>query len=219
MKNICITGTNRGIGLALATEYSKDNNVFALCRHSSKELDGLPNTSVITDIDMNNSTSRHKAIEGMEEIDILILSAGILIDNQEDITAHETTIMEQIQTNAISPLIFAKMALPTLNKDAKIMLMTSRMGSQADNLSGGLDGYRMSKAALNTAGCNLAHELHDQGIAVFMIHPGYIKTDMTNHTGRNTTEEAATNIVKLLEKLTMENTGQFWHANAHQLPW
>ncbi len=219
MKVVCISGANRGIGLALTQQYSQTHEVIALCRKTTNELTSLPNTKVIENIDINDDKCRVRAMSELNKVDILILNAGILEPDQVDLELHEQSIQRQIQTNAISPLIMARLAIPKLAPQAKIMFMTSRMGSQEDNLSGKLDGYRMSKAALNTAGCNLAHELKDQEISVFLIHPGYIKTDMTHHQGRRTAEEAASNICKLLNNLTLDNTGQFWHSEAYQLPW
>ena len=219
MKTVCITGANRGIGLALAAEYAQTHQVIAVCRKSSEVLQNLPNTNIIEGIDINNHHCRESLVDTISNIDILILNAGILESDLPDISKHEHSIQQQIQTNAISPLILAKMCLSKLTPEAKIMFMTSRMGSQDDNLSGGLDGYRMSKAALNSAGCNLAHELQDQNTGVFLIHPGYIKTDMTRNQGRKSPNEAAQNIIKLLDQLSIENTGQFWHSEGYQLPW
>ena len=217
--NICITGTNRGIGFALAKKYCQDYHVYALCRKSSSNLSNLANTTIVEGFDINLSSARDTAVSQIKNIDILILNAGILHRDTDSIDALEQSITEQIQTNAISPFIFTKMALSKLNANAKIIFMTSRMGSIEDNLSGGLDGYRMSKTALNAAGCNLAHQLIDEGKSVFLVHPGYIQTDMTNNSGRNTAEEAANNIATLIDKLNIEHTGQFWHAEGHQLPW
>lgn len=217
--NICITGANRGIGLALSKCFAQSSTIYALCRKSSEALSLLDKTTVIEGFDINNNADRESALNALPSIDTLILNAGILHREQDSISSLETSIQQQIQTNAISPLIFAKMASNKLNKGAKIILISSRMGSIEDNLSGGLDGYRMSKSALNAGGCNLAHELYDRAVSVFIVHPGYIKTDMTHHSGRNTPEEAAENIYQLTHKLTFENTGQFWHADGHQLPW
>ena len=70
-------------------------------------------------------------------------------------------------------------------------IVTSRMGSMADNSSGGHYGYRMSKAAVNAAGVSLAQDLGERGIAVVLLHPGYVKTEMTHHRGSVDPEDAA----------------------------
>ncbi len=93
------------------------------------------------------------------------------------------------------------------------------MGSIADNGSGGSYGYRMSKAAVNAAGMSLARDLQGRQIAVALLHPGYVKTDMTGHSGHVTPEEAASMLLDRVDDLDMEHTGVFWHANGEELPW
>ena len=93
------------------------------------------------------------------------------------------------------------------------------MGSIADNTSGGRYGYRASKAALNAFGKSLAMDLKNEGIAVALLHPGYVKTRMVNFGGMITPEESATGLIARIEELNLENTGSFWHTNGEELPW
>jgi NAD(P)-dependent dehydrogenase (short-subunit alcohol dehydrogenase family) len=93
------------------------------------------------------------------------------------------------------------------------------MGSIGDNTSGGSYGYRMSKAALNAAGVSLAHDLRGRGVAVVLLHPGFVKTDMTHGSGNATAPEAARDLIKRIDELTLATTGRFLHANGEQLPW
>lgn len=220
MSRVCIVGANRGIGLALTQKYTlAEHDVIALCRQSSPELSAIKNIQIIESIDINHHDDRINATQSLKNIDILLVNAGILHSNNDDLPTHESLIQQQIQTNAISPLIFCYLAEQCLNPNAKIMLMTSRMGSMADNESGGLDGYRMSKAALNCAGKNLAQHYAHKSISVFLVHPGYVQTDMTNHSGHIAPNEAADHIFKLIAQLDHSQTGTFWHANGEPLPW
>jgi len=93
------------------------------------------------------------------------------------------------------------------------------MGSIGDNGSGGYYGYRMSKAALNAAGMSLARDLAPSGIAVAILHPGFVRTQMTEGSGNIDPDEAAAQLVDRLEALSLETTGTFWHANGQVLPW
>ena len=93
------------------------------------------------------------------------------------------------------------------------------MGSIGDNTSGGSYGYRMSKAALNAAGKSLAHDLAGRGISVAVLHPGYVRTDMTGRQGLIDVEEAASGLLQRIDELTPENSGTFWHSNGDVLPW
>ena len=83
------------------------------------------------------------------------------------------------EPDALGPLRVARSLLDRLGKGSKIGIITSRMGSMADNGSGGYYGYRASKAAVNAIGKSLAMDLAPRGIAVFLLHPGYVASDMT----------------------------------------
>ncbi|MEO1341628.1 MAG: SDR family NAD(P)-dependent oxidoreductase, partial [Cyanobacteria bacterium J06635_13] len=95
-----------------------------------------------------------------------------------------------------------------------------RMGSIEDNTSGGSYGYRMSKVALSMAGKSLSLDLQPQGIAVAILHPGLVKTRMTNFTDAGiTTETSVQGLLARIAALNLDNTGTFWHANGEILPW
>ena len=91
--------------------------------------------------------------------------------------------------------------------------------SIGDNGSGGYYGYRMSKAALNAAGMSLARDLRGAGVAVAILHPGPVRTDMTGGAGNIEPDDAAKQLVDRIDALKLETTGTFWHANGEVLPW
>ena len=121
--------------------------------------------------------------------------------------------------NALGPLRMTYAMLPFLNDGAKIAMMTSRMGSIGDNTSGSRYGYRMSKAALNIASVSLAYDLKPRGIAVGILHPGFVRTKMTGNNGFIDPDEAVTALLTRIDELTLDNSGTFWHSNGNVLPW
>ncbi|MCH8492230.1 MAG: SDR family oxidoreductase [Idiomarina sp.] len=218
--NVLITGANRGIGLQLAKQYAEQGaHVFAACRKASKELIDSKVT-IISGIDVTDPEAAEKLRNelGGTKIDILINNAGILTrENLESAPAKD--ILQQFTVNALAPLQLTLGMRAQLNSNAKVIMITSRMGSMSDNGSGGYYGYRMSKAALNAAGVSLARDLQSEGIAVALLHPGYVQTDMVNNTGDITAAEAATRLRQRIEELNLQNTGTFWHSNGEELPW
>merc|ERR1719317_1736143 len=100
-----------------------------------------------------------------------------------------------------------------------------QMGSNEDNTSGRRYGYRMSKAALNTFGKSLSVDLKDKGVAVAILHPGFVETDMTRPRGKAgvggviNTETSAEGLLQRMKELDMSNSGTFWHQNGEVLPW
>lgn len=223
MKNVVITGANRGIGFELAKLYAlKGYAVTGICRDTSVELEDIAD-QVISGIDLT-ATKAIEAVGSLVEqlidgpVHILINNAGIFSNETLD-DLNLARIRQQFEVNAIIPLQIAHALLPLMEEGSKIANITSRMGSMGDNSSGGYYGYRASKAALNAFGKSLAVDLKDRGIAVAQIHPGFVQTRMVNFQGEITPEQAASGIVARIAQLDMSNTGSFWHSNGQELPW
>ncbi|MGB1093051.1 MAG: SDR family NAD(P)-dependent oxidoreductase, partial [Oceanobacter sp.] len=128
-------------------------------------------------------------------------------------------IRYQFEVNSIAPLHMAEVLLPMMKEGSKIANITSRMGSMADNGSGGYYGYRASKAALNAFGKSMAMDLKSKGVAVALLHPGFVQTRMVNFSGDITAEQSAAGLLERIDHLSIENSGGFWHSNGQELPW
>ena len=220
MKTAVITGANRGIGLALAKEYlAQDWNVIAICRSASDELLATK-AKIISGIDVTDAGAV-ASLPGLlndTTIDLLINNAGIF-QNESLGSIDYSSIAQQFVVNAEAPLRVTETLLDQLAPNAKIAFITSRMGSIADNTSGAYYGYRMSKAALNAAAMSLTRDLKPRGIAIAILHPGYVQTAMVNFGGDITPNESARGLSQRIAELTLENSGGFWHSNGTQLPW
>ena len=220
MSTVLVTGSNRGIGFALCKEFkARGDAVIATCRKSSPELDAL-GVEIVAGVDGTSDESVAGLARRLAErrIDVLVLNAGILREDNLG-TLNLRTVGEQIAVNAIAPLRVAHELVSYLHAGSKIALITSRMGSIGDNGSGAYYGYRMSKAALNAMGVSLARDLHDRGVAVAVLHPGYVRTDMTGHAGNIDARDAARLLIARIDELTLKTSGSFWHANGERLPW
>ena len=216
-----ITGANRGIGLALATALkARGGTVLAACRSGSAALSRL-GVEVAEGIEVTDERGAERLARavGARDIDLLINNAGILIGGSSLDRFIPADIQKQFEVNALGPLRVTVALRARLRKGAKIGLITSRMGSIDDNSSGGEYGYRMSKAALNMAGKSLAIDLKSRGVAVALLHPGMVKTDMVGAYGQVEPAEAARGLLARLDELTLETSGGFWHANGQALPW
>jgi NAD(P)-dependent dehydrogenase (short-subunit alcohol dehydrogenase family) len=241
MATYLVTGANRGIGYEYCKQIqARGDEAIALCRHSSQALDELSQRTgmrIETGIDISDDSAIASLVQSLQQqpIDVLINNAGIYRQSRLD-DLNIDGIREQFEINAIAPLKLTQSLLPNLRQSAhsegaqakdvktkvapKIAMMTSRMGSIGDNTSGGSYGYRLSKVAVSMAGKSLAYDLKPQGIAVAILHPGLVSTDMTNFTSSGISPaDSVKGLLARIDELTLETTGTFWHANGDMLPW
>lgn len=215
-----VTGANRGIGLELVRQLeARGTSVVAVCRKSSPGLDALA-VRIESGCDLTQATAWSELAERLadEEIDLLVQNAGMLVaDSLGEVDP--AGVRAQFELNALAPLFLTRALAPRLRAGSKVALVTSRMGSMGDNGSGGYYGYRMSKAALNAAGVSLARDLAPRGVAVVILHPGAVRTDMTGGQGMIEAQESVRGLLQRIDELRLETTGRFLHQNGEVLPW
>ena len=220
MANVCITGANRGIGLEMARQFSeRGDHLVAACRAASEALRGL-GVEVVEGVDVtdDHSVGTLASALGGRRLDVLVNNAGILSrESLQDLDFDR--MRRQFEVNSLGPLRVTAALRENLGTGSKVAIVTSRMGSIEDNTSGGRYGYRMSKAAVNMAGRSLAHDLKEAGVALAILHPGFVRTDMTGQQGLVDPPESAAGLIARIDELTLESSGSFWHANGEALPW
>lgn len=220
VRTVVITGANRGIGLELVLNYINHGwNVYAVCRQASATLHAS-GAYVVANVDISQPDAVENLRHRLEhvDIDILIHNASIL-HNEQFGNLDYGLAEQQFKVNALGPLRVTEALIDNMVEGGKIVLISSRMGSIADNTSGGQYGYRMSKVALNMAGVSLAHDLRMREIAVGIFHPGYIQTDMEQGGGDSGAKEAAEQLIRCIGALNLANSGSFWQADGDELPW
>ena len=222
-KTVLITGSNRGIGLEFCTQLKQRGfEVIATCRQSSEALNAL-DVEVIENVDVSCPKSLANLVKTLDgkQLDWLINNAGIangiaMDELNEDNIA---SCKRMFEVNSLGPLLTTQALLANLSEGSKVGIITSRMGSIDDNDSGGSYGYRMSKTAVNAAGKSLSIDLKPKGIAVGILHPGWVRTDMTGHNGLIDTDESVAGLLARMDELSLDTTGTFWHTNGDLLPW
>ena len=220
MSTVVITGANRGIGLELARQFKqRGDQVVAACRKASEELTKL-GVEIVEGVDVAKDASVGQLASSLKgrTVDVLVNCAGILSDESLGDLDFDR-IRKQFEINSLGPLRVTAALKENLGEGSKVAIVTSRMGSIEDNTSGGRYGYRMSKAAVNMAGRSLANDLKDDGVAVAILHPGFVRTDMTGHQGLIDPPESAAGLIARIDEVTLETTGTFWHTNGEVIPW
>lgn len=233
MRTVLITGANRGIGLALVHQLAaQEHRVFATCRHPDQATDlqrlahRYPDHIHVFPMDVTDEDSIAKAFQVIARmvpaLDWLINNAGILVEEHrlQDV---DFAAWEQVfQVNTFGPFRVIRQFLPMLrgSKHPLICQITSVMGSVSLAEGPGYYSYRGSKAALNIMSKALAAELRPLGIPVVMVHPGWVRTRMGGPNAPTRPETAAQNILRILQTVTIRDTGRFINAEHREdLPW
>ena len=221
MATFLVTGSNRGIGLEFCRQLQdRGDQVIAVCREPSDELKALA-VRIEAGLDQTSHDAPEQLVRRLkgEVLDGVILNAGILQSIALD-ELDADAIRRQFEVNALAPLLLAQALVDLMPSGSKLSLMSSRMASMDDNTSGGSYGYRMSKAALNSAAKSLAFDLKSRGISVAILHPGLVRTRMIRFNPNGIAPETAVQgLLQRIDALSLETSGTFWHANGEILPW
>ena len=219
MPTALVTGPNRGIGLELVRQLAaRGVDVIAAGRRTSPALDALPVRFESLDVTSAESIAALAARLGDTRLDLLLHNAGVL--KHHPLNALDLDVVRwQLEVNSLGPLALTAALLGNLGSGSKVAIVTSRMGSITDNTSGGAYGYRMSKAAVNAVGKSLSIDLAPRGVAVVLLHPGWVRTDMTGGNGLVDADASAAGLLARIDELTLESTGTFVHMDGTPLPW
>lgn len=229
MTTILITGANRGIGLAMARHaVNRGHTVIGTARDPGKagELKAIPGVRVEKlDADSNASCKAlAKALAGVP-IDILINNAGVSPEGSKDFESFDPeAYLACLRTNSIGPLMVARALLPNVEASQRklIVHISSIMGSITNAMDQNWQGnmaYHSSKSALNMAHALISNQLKGRGVASVSVHPGWVQTDMGGANAQLTPDESARQILDVVEKLTIKDTGAFLKFNGESMPW
>ena len=216
-----VTGASRGIGLELVRQlHARGDDVIATCRTRTPELDAV-GCRVVVGIDVGSDDVGVPLLEALgdvQSVDVVVNNAGVARwDTLETIDIDAAR--EELDVNALGPLRVTLALLPRLGPGAKIALVSSKAGSIGDRPSGRNYGYRMSKAALNMLGANLAADLAARGIHVAVLHPGFVRTEMTQGGGNIDPPDSAAGLIRQIDALDASRSGWFFHADGSEVPW
>ena len=232
MKTTLITGANRGIGLEFARQYLSDGWRVIACSRYPDKSDALINLAskfpgLITIHGLN--VTDHAQIDRLAQeladvaIDLLINNAGVYPES--DIggsgAAKYDEWIQAFQINTMGPLKIAEAFANSVarSKHKTIVTISSKMGSIADNTSGGSYLYRSTKAAVNMVVKSLSIDLKQRGVVAVVLNPGWVKTDMGGPNAMISVGESVTGMRNVIGRLTMTDTGKFINYDGQDIPW
>lgn len=227
-----IVGADRGIAHAMARHlHARGDAVVAACLGDGADLAEAgvavePGVDVTSDEAVTGLTKRLD--ERGVRLDWLVHVAGIMhLDSLDTVDLDD--VRQQFEINTIGPLRTVRELRGLLDEGSKVGILTSRVGSLGDNSSGGDYAYRISKAAANMVALNLHHDLGKRGVMVQALHPGMVRTHLLDvidpeqmqryASAFSAPEDAAAQLVAVLDALTPAEAGRFQHADGSFLPW
>jgi NAD(P)-dependent dehydrogenase (short-subunit alcohol dehydrogenase family) len=230
-----VTGANRGIGLELVRQLAaRGDRVEATTRDPDRapalaalaaEAGGRIKVHRLEVTDPAAAAQLARALGGAA-IDVLYNVAGIYGDEDQSIERLTTDlalpeVRQVYEVNAIGPLRLTLALLPHVRRGAtkKLVHVTSGMASIADNTSGGYYAYRMSKAALNMMSRSLAIDLRAEGIASYVINPGWVQTDMGGPSATTPVADSVRGILATTDAATLADSGEFLNWKGDRYPW
>ncbi|KAL2356868.1 short-chain alcohol dehydrogenase-like protein [Cryomyces antarcticus] len=230
MPTAVVTGANSGIGFAFAqilVRGASGYDVYACDISLGENIKSFGCSSFQLDVRSTDSIEAFSSSFGHKPLDLLLNIAGVMASHAEDTleTVSLAVLAKTFETNTFGPLLLTQALLPNLlaSSHPRIGMMSSRVGSIADNSTGGMYAYRASKAALNSVCKSMAMDLKSKGVVVAILHPGIVNTniDPSTHTLPEAVEpeEAASKLWAVLMSKDLEDTGKFWHREGQELPW
>jgi NAD(P)-dependent dehydrogenase (short-subunit alcohol dehydrogenase family) len=225
-----VTGAARGLGLEFCRQLASRGDRVIACprREGESDLEALatahPDRVRILPVDVADPAAVRAGADALGDaaIDVLVSNAGVYPDGGSAGKGFDRDAIETaVRVNAIAPLELASALLPALRRGRgrKIAHVTSLMGSIADNTSGGSYAYRISKAALNMATRNLAHELAGDRFAVLALHPGWVKTRMGGSAAPLEASASVEGMLRVIDGAGPDRTGSFLAWDGRELPW
>jgi NAD(P)-dependent dehydrogenase (short-subunit alcohol dehydrogenase family) len=228
MPTVFISGANRGLGLEFARQYAADGwRVIGACRdpESATALAAISGVETVT-LDVTDAAS----IQGVAEIltgrriDVLLNNAGIYGSKVGDAAQTLETMdagmwRDILETNVIAPFLLTRALLPNLGQGSIVGILSSELGSIANNRRGEIYGYRSSKAAVNMVGRSLSWDLKPRGIIVVLLHPGWAHTDMGGPNAPVNPVDSIAGMRRVLAAATVESSGRFMAWDGREMPW
>ncbi len=232
MHRVVVTGANRGLGLEFVRQLlARGDHVFAACRKpdEAQALSELrqshPDRMHVLALDLSDEASITTLPDKLGELtgalDVLINNAGVLPSGERFGTLKASTLADTFRSNVIGPMLLAQALTPLLEKgrDAKVMNLSSRVGSIDDCGSFSTPSYRISKTALNMATCQLAFAMSPLGVTAFCVHPGWVNTSMGGTSAPLTPPESVTALLSVLDAVKPADAGRFLDRNGESIPW
>jgi len=232
-RNALVTGANRGLGLEFVRQLLlAGDHVVAACRQPGRAnaLNALagehPGRLHVLPLDVAAARSHAELARELPlvlgadgRVDLLVNNAGVLHSGERFGFLTPANFEDSFRVNALGPLLLAQALAPRLADGARVVNLSSELGSIATTTRFGTPSYNMSKAAQNMATALLARALAERGIVVAALHPGWVRTDMGGEGASLAPADAVAALLRVVAGLTEEDSGRFLDWRGRPVPW
>lgn len=235
VRNCLVTGANRGLGLTFVVQMlARGDRVVATCRHPGKAtaLNALagehPGRLHVLPLDVADPRAVAELVRELlllgddgdsDRIDLLVNCAGVLHSGERFGSVNATNLDDSFRTNAMGPFLLTQALAPRLRDGARVVNISSQLGSIGGLGLFGTPSYNISKAAQNMATALLAEALRARGMVVVALHPGWVQTDMGGAGAKLTTAQSVTGLLRVIDGLKAADSGQFRDWLGEPLSW
>ncbi len=232
MQRILVTGAARGIGFEFVRRFlARGARVFAAVRKPDANPSWIdmanihPGRLTIIPLDVAQldgiARFSEQFTDHTDALDLLVNNAGLLPSGERFGHIEPADLEQTFRTNAAAPLLLTQALAPMLARgvDAKVLNLSSELGSIAQRKAFSTPSYCISKAALNMATRLLSFELAPRGIICAALHPGWVKTEMGGPNAPLAVEDSVRTMIDFIDRMTLEHNGGFFRVDGQVLPW
>ncbi len=233
IRHALVTGANRGLGLEFVRQLlAAGGHVVAACRQPGRAtaLNTLagehPGRLHVLPLDVAAPKSQAELARELPlvlgedgRLDLLVNNAGVLHSGERFGQLTLPNFEDSFRINAAGPLLLTQALAPHLADGARVLNLSSDLGSVGTITRFGTPSYSISKAAQNMATVLLANALADRGIVVTALHPGWVRTDMGGEGGELEPADAVAALLRTAAGLVAADSGRFLDRNGGPMPW
>jgi NAD(P)-dependent dehydrogenase (short-subunit alcohol dehydrogenase family) len=220
--NVLVIGASRGIGLEFVRQYRADGAaVVATARDEAglARLQALGARALRLDVcDAASVAGLAWQIDG-EAFDVAIVNAGVIGSRTTGLQSPEQDEFDRVmRTNVLGPMRVLPLLGDALAPDARLAVLSSRMGSIGERAAAGSWLYRASKAAVNSVLKDASLVLAGRATCI-AFHPGWVRTDMGGPSADLDVADSVAGMRRVLAGVSSADTGRFFNFDGSPIAW
>jgi len=230
MLQALVSGANRGLGLEMTRQLlARGDRVVAACRQPGRALaltrlaaehPGRLHVLPLDLMDTRSIVELARETTALElRFDLLVNNAGMLVEGERFGEIDGKSLRDSFAVNAEGAFLLTQALASRLADGAKVVNLSSTLGSIARTDSLYSPSYAMSKAALNMATRLLAIALGERDVIVIALSPGWVRTDMGGAGAPLKPDASVASMLRVIDHLKPSDSGRFLAQTGEVIAW